>query len=239
MKESRHSGDAVKKTVGAVSAGVAAVALLYILLFSQVSAQDLRAVLVRGGAWAPLLYIALFTLLPAVFFPVAVLALAGGLMFGLVAGSAYTFLGAMLNCALMFLLSRHVGRERVHRYVERKLSLQWRERLRWAGGREGFLLLIVLRLIPAVPYNLINYTFGLTNMTMGAYLLASALGIIPGTLVFINIGDKAVDWTSPAFRLSIGLLALLLLVTTLLGRRLFPATKQENGAKDHNETKTF
>ena len=71
MKESRHSGDAVKKTVGAVSAGVAAVALLYILLFSQVSAQDLRAVLVRGGAWAPLLYIALFTLLPAVFFPVA------------------------------------------------------------------------------------------------------------------------------------------------------------------------
>ena len=89
-------------------------------------------------------------------------------------------------------------------------------------------LLVLLRLIPAVPYNLINYAFGLTGMGLSRYLLASAIGIIPGTLAFINIGDKALDPASPAFWAAVGLLVLLLAVTALLGRRLFPDTT-ENG----------
>ena len=196
--------------------------------FSRVSAGGLQARLAELGPWAPAGYILLFTLLPAVFFPVAVLAMAGGLLFGLVRGSLYTFLGAMLNCALMFLLSRRLGRARVEGYIRQKLPAPWQARLRRAGGRQGFWLLVLLRLIPAVPYNLINYAFGLTGMGLPRYLLASAIGIIPGTLAFINIGDKALDPASPAFWAAVGLLALLLAVTALLGRRLFPGTT-ENG----------
>ena len=192
------------------------------------SVGDLQARLAALGPWAPAGYILLFTLLPVVFFPVAVLALAGGLLFGLVRGSICTFLGAMLNCALMFLLSRRLGRERVERYIRQTLPPVWQARLRRAGGEQGFWLLVVLRLIPAVPYNLINYAFGLTGMGLPQYLLASAVGIIPGTLVFINIGDKALDPSAPAFWLAIGLLVLLLAATALLGRRLFPDTT-ENG----------
>ena len=77
-----------------------------------------------------------------------------------------------------------------------------------------------------MPYNLINYAFGLTRMSYGAYLLASAVGIIPGTLVFINIGDKAMDVASPSFWVAIGLLVLLLAVTTVLGKKLFPNHKE-------------
>ena len=213
--------------------GVLALAVLGLcwLFFSRISPQDLRDLLSGCGGWAPAAYIGLFTLLPAAFFPVAVLALAGGLLFGLWAGSVYTFIGAMLNCALMFLLSRHVGREAMTGYVTRKLSPRWRERLARAGGREGFLLLVVLRLIPAVPYNLINYAFGLTPMSLGTYLAASAIGIIPGTVVFINIGDKALDPTAPAFWGSLALLGLLLAVTLLLGRRLFPNDNKKKGRK--------
>ena len=93
-----------------------------------------------------------------------------------------------------------------------------------AGGPQGFLLLILLRLIPAVPYNLINYAFGLTDISFGAYMLASGLGIIPGTFVFINIGDKAQQTASPAFWIALGLLGALCILTALLGRRLFPET---------------
>lgn len=199
-----------------------------------ISPQDLQAFLAQSGPLAPLGYILLFTLLPAFFFPVAVLALAGGLLFGLVRGSVYTFLGAMLNCTLMFLLSRYVGRERVKAFLNRKLSPAWQRRLSASGGRSGFLLLIVLRLIPAVPYNLINYAFGLTDISLTAYLLGSAIGIIPGTLVFINIGDKALDTSSPRFWIALGLLVLLLAVTSLLGRRIFPKNQQET-ENDHCE----
>ena len=191
-------------------------------LFSRIDPTDIQAFVAGFGPWAPVVYIALFALLPAMFFPVAVLALAGGLLFGLWAGSMYTFLGAMINCTVMFLLARTVGYEKVKSLVESRLSEKWQNRLNAAAGREGFLLLIILRLIPAVPYNLINYAFGLTRMSYGAYLLGSAMGIIPGTLVFINIGDKAMDVTSPGFWVAMGLLVLLLVVTTVLGKKLFP-----------------
>lgn len=197
---------------------------------SHISAQTLQAHLEALGPWAPAGYILLFALLPAAFFPVAVLALAGGLLFGLLWGSLYTFIGAMLNCTLMFLLSRSFGRVQIHRYVSQKLPPAWQARLRRAGGPSGFLLLVLLRLIPAFPYNLINYAFGLTDMRFSQYLLASAIGIIPGTLVFINIGDKALDPSAPTFWVAIGLLAALLAVTALLGKRLFPNTT-ENGEK--------
>ena len=196
--------------------------LLYWLLFSGITAEDVQQVIQRCGLWAPVVYMAAFAILPAFFFPVAVLALAGGLLFGLWWGSIYTFLGAMINCTVMFMLSRTIGYARVKGLMEKKLSEKWQKRLAAAAGREGFLLLVVLRLIPAVPYNLINYAFGLTAMGYPAYLLGSAIGIIPGTLVFINIGDKAMDVTSPGFWLAILLLAALLLVTTLLGKKLFP-----------------
>lgn len=175
---------------------------------------------------AAVCYIGLFTLLPAFFFPVAVLALAGGLLFGLVRGSIYTFVGALLNCALMFLLARYVGRENIRALVRKKLPQPWQRRLEGLGGREGALLLVILRLIPAVPYNLINYAFGLTEMKLSTYLIFSAIGIIPGTLAFINIGDKALDPASPDFLIAIGLLIALLAVTALLGRKLYPKEKE-------------
>ena len=198
---------------------------LCLWLGSLVTPQQLQEAVSRCENWAALAYIGLFALLPAFFFPVAVLALAGGLLFGLWWGSLYTFLGAILNCTLMFLLARYVGRDKVEQLIQSKLSPVWQQRLSGLNSGHGFLLLIVLRLIPAVPYNLINYAFGLTAMSYRTYILASAIGIIPGTLAFINIGDKALDITSPDFRIAIGLLLLLLVVTGLLSKKIFPKDK--------------
>ncbi len=214
-----------------------ALAALTWKLSTWLTPQQLQQALQQTGDWAPALYIGLFILLPAFFFPVAVLALAGGLLFGLWWGSVYTFIGAVLNCAMMFLLARYVGRSQVQRLVEQKLSPQWQRRLQMADGKEGFLLLIILRLIPAVPYNLINYTFGLTGISFSSYLLASAIGIIPGTFAFINIGDKTLEAGSPSFWIAIGLLVLLLVVTGLLGKKLFPGQKNATSSKKNGEQK--
>lgn len=214
-----------------------ALAALTWKLSTWLTPQQLQQALQQTGGWAPALYIGLFILLPTFFFPVAVLALAGGLLFGLWWGSVYTFIGAVLNCALMFLLARYVGRSQVQRLVEQKLSPQWQRRLQMADGKEGFLLLIILRLIPAVPYNLINYTFGLTGISFSSYLLASAIGIIPGTFAFINIGDKTLEAGSPSFWIAIGLLVLLLAVTGLLGKKLFPGQKNATSSKKNGEQK--
>ena len=203
-----------------------ALTLLPAFVFSGASSQSLQAVIASFGIFAPIAYIVLFALLPVVFFPVAVLAVAGGLLFGLGWGSVYTLIGAAINCALMFLLSRSVGQKRVQTLVEQRVSPSWQARLKQADDRRGFLLLFLLRLIPAVPYGLINYAFGLSKMRFWPYMLASVIGIIPGTLVFINLGDKALDWNSPSFWIAIALIIALFAITLLLGKRLFPSTDQ-------------
>ena len=197
-------------------------------LGTLVTPQELQAALQGLGSWAAIGYIGLFTLLPAFFFPVAVLALAGGLLFGLWWGSLYTFLGAILNCTLMFFLARFSGRKQVEALIEKKLSPVWQQRLANLNSNGGFALLIILRLIPAVPYNLINYAFGLSAMKYSTYILASGIGIIPGTFAFINIGDKALDVTSSDFWIAIGLLLLLLAVTAALVKKLYPQN-EKNG----------
>lgn len=205
---------------------------MFILLTWKLSVlitpQDLQIRLSDYGLWAPLVYIGLWVVLPVFFFPVAVLALAGGLLFGLLWGSVYTFLGAVINCGVMFVMARSFGRKEVEKLIRHRLSAQWRDRLEAAGGKQGFVLLIILRLIPAVPYNLINYAFGLTNMTFGAYLLASAIGIIPGTLAFIHIGENVLAVGLPSFWAAIGLLVLFLAVTTILGKKIFSSANQNN-----------
>lgn len=210
-----------KKSMLKAVVGIAAI-LLCCFLSMKVSQQELQTYLQNLGSWAGIAYIGLFALLPAFFFPVAVLALAGGLVFGLWLGSLYTFIGAILNCTLMFFLARYAGRNQVEALIRKKLSPVWQKRLQDLNSGGGFLLLIILRLIPAVPYNLINYAFGLSAMRYPTYILASALGIIPGTFAFINIGDKALDVASPDFWIAIGLLVLLLTVTSLLGKKLYP-----------------
>ena len=197
-------------------------------LYVWLPPERIREALMSLGALAPVVYVAMFAVLPAFFFPVAVLALAGGVVFGLWLGALYTFMGAVINCSVMFWMARYIGRQQIESLITKRLDAKWSARLSKLEGREGFLLLIVLRLIPAVPYNLINYAFGLTGMGYGTYILASALGIIPGTFAFINIGDKAMDVRSPGFWIAIGLLMLLLAVTTLLGKKLFPNSNKEN-----------
>lgn len=198
--------------------------LLCWYLGTLVTPRELQTALQGLGSWAAIVYIGLFALLPAFFFPVAVLALAGGLLFGLWRGALYTFIGAVLNCSLMFFLARYVGRQKVEALLEKKLDPKWKGYL---TGNAGFLLLVVLRLIPAVPYNLINYAFGLTGMPFRTYILASCIGIIPGTFAFINIGDKALDVTSPGFWIAIGMLLLLLAVTGFLGKKVIPKNEDK------------
>lgn len=207
-----------KKIIGLLL--VAGLLALCVWAGTLVTPEELKGLLEGLGSGAVLGYIGLFVLLPTFFFPVAVLALAGGLLFGLWWGSLYTFLGAILNCSFMFFLARYVGRDRVAQLLEKRLSPVWQQRLQGLDSSGGFALLVILRLVPAVPYNLINYAFGLSPMSFPTYILASAIGIIPGTLAFINIGDKALDVTSPDFWLAIGLLLLLLAVTTFLGKKI-------------------
>lgn len=192
--------------------------LIYKVFLQGITAQSIRDWVSGFGVMAPIAYIFVWAILPIFFFPVPVLALAGGLSFGLVDGTIYTLIGAMVNSSLMFLLANILAKDMVSKYLEDKLPDKWWDRFQSADGKEGFLIVLICRLIPIMPYNVINYVAGLTKIRFSNYFLATLIGIFPGTVIFLNVGDKILDVKSPEFIMSIVFVVILTVVSVVLGK---------------------
>lgn len=115
----------------------------------------------------------------------AILTMAGGLLFGAVFGTLLVNIGATVGATLAFLAARYVLRD----WVERKFGATL-EPLQNGFADNAFSYLLMLRLIPAIPFFVLNLAAGLTRMRLGAYAAATALGILPGSFVFAYAGRK-------------------------------------------------
>lgn len=177
--------------------------------------ERVRSIIQSGGGFAPFIYILLFSILPIFFFPVPIIALAGGLAFGVWKGSFYTVIGASINCILMYLIAKYIGKEQVYKYLEKHLSKDVKERIASKETDIGFYL-FVLRLTPIIPYNLINYMSGLLDIGLKKYIIISILGIMPGTAVYLNMGDKAINYKSKEFVISVVFMIALVIIANLL-----------------------
>lgn len=210
---------------------------LSIFVFPQLSSEKLEAKFQDIGSRAGLLYIFLFATLPGFFLPVIVLIFPAGIVFGFAWGSIYTLIGASINMAWMFLASRYLARETIQSLVKRKLKAKWVNMIeKNSQGRPGFVFLFLLRVTPLVPYNLINYVYGLSDMDFKNYLISSILGIVPGTLVYLNIGDKILNPKSPEFVFSLLLLAGLAVISTAIANKYFPEAEEVTKVRKIDKT---
>lgn len=179
-------------------------------MFENPTAEGLKEYIASFGIWGPLVYMIMFSVIPSG----SVIAIAGGMAFGMYWGTVYTMIGAVVGATVAFYISRLLGRGAVEKIVKGKM-------LKIEDGIEkgGFFLILILRLIPIIPFNVISYGAGLTRIKYIDYIFATMIGIIPGVLVFTNLGDKALDVRSPEFMLAVGILSLMVIVSILLKRR--------------------
>jgi uncharacterized membrane protein YdjX (TVP38/TMEM64 family) len=135
------------------------------------------------GAWAPLVYILIFLLAPALFLPGAPITIAGGAIFGPVWGTVYSVVGATGGATLAFLISRHLAGE----WAELK-ARGIVKRLKRGVEEEGWRFVAFTRLVPFFPFNVLNYGFGLTRIKLSHYVVASFLCMIPGAAAYSLVG---------------------------------------------------
>lgn len=193
--------------------------LLAVFLFPHLSQDSLQAKLAVLGPWAGPLYIILFAILPGFLFPTILLVVPAGAIFGFFLGSVYTMIGATINMAWMFLLARYLFREQVNAFISHRLSPGWQAKIQAnSEGRKAFNYLLVLRVTPLIPYQFLNYAYGLSPVHFETYMLASIIGVAPGVLVYLNLGDKAWDPSSAEFWIALSLFAVLILASSLLSR---------------------
>lgn len=179
--------------------------------------EEIRHVVEASGALGPAAFVLVYAGLTALMVPGSLTTVAAGALFGALWGSVLTVAGATLGAIAAFSIARRFGRER----VERRLGQRTARLDRWLSGR-GFRAMLVLRLLPVVPFNAVNYAAGLSGIRRRDYLLATVVGIVPGTVAFVGLGSSLSDPGSPAFVGSLAVVALLVIVTSVAQRRLAP-----------------
>ena len=184
-----------------------------VLSFSQV--EQIKTFVLGFGIYAPLMFILLFTLAPLIFFPDGILALAGGLIFGFAWGSFYIVLGALCGGTLSFYLARLYGNKMREKLAHEKL-INFQKSVK----RHGFIMILLLRLVPLVPFNIISYSAGFSTIRYRDFFFATLFGMSPGVLVYANIGAQSLAFGSREFYISIGLLVALVVVSMVLKHRI-------------------
>ena len=117
--------------------------------------------------------------------PGSVLTIGAGFAFGLWKGFLAVSAGSTLGAALAFLVARFVAREKVVAISRRNEKFR---KIDNAIGKEGAKLIFLLRLSPVIPFNVSNYFYGLTAVKFWPYVVASWIGMIPGTFLYVYIG---------------------------------------------------
>lgn len=146
---------------------------------------------VRGlGFSGYLLFGAVYVLAAVLLLPGSALTLAAGAIFGLAKGFLVVVVSATSAAALAFLIARYFARDSVARAAGRYPKFAAVDE---AVGEGGGKVVALLRLSPVVPYSISNYLFGLTRVRFGSYLLASFVGMMPGTFLYVYLGNLAAD----------------------------------------------
>lgn len=172
------------------------------LLLALVAAAGLllaegRGLMLGAIAWVRSLgpagaavYVCLYIVACILLVPGSLLTLGAGFLYGVGPGTALVSVASTLGATAAFLLGRYVARDRVARALAAHPRFA---ALDAAVADQGFRLVLLTRLSPLFPFNLLNYAYGLTRIPVGKYVLASWVGMLPGAVVYVYLGSLAAD----------------------------------------------
>ena len=185
-----------------------------VALVAPVSDRDALVSALGDDAPNPWLFGLLYAAATLAPVPKNVLSAAAGFVFGLGPGGLLVWGAALCGAATAFWLGRALGRDGVERLARGHLA-----RVDVLVDRYGGWAVLGLRLVPVVPFTALNYGSGLTSLSFRTYLLATAVGIVPGTVAYVALGAYGTDPGSPPFLVAAGALLTLSVCGLLLARR--------------------
>ncbi len=133
-------------------------------------------------------FVGIYVVACVLFIPGSILTLGAGAVYGVVRGSLLVSVASTLGATAAFLAGRYLARDWVARRIEGNERFRAIDR---AVGREGWKIVGLTRLSPVFPFNLLNYAYGLTRVSLRDYVLASWIGMIPGTVMYVYLGSLA------------------------------------------------
>ncbi len=150
----------------------------------QLNLQNIQTTVQGFGMWAPVIFILIYIVATVAFLPGLIVTLAGGLLFGPIWGVVYNLIGAVIGASIAFLISRYLASDWVANKTGGRLK-----KLIDGVNNEGWRFVAIVRLVPVLPFNLLNYALGLTRIPAWEYIIASAVFMLPGTIAYTYVGS--------------------------------------------------
>lgn len=213
MEESEPKDEARQRRDRLRLAIIALILLGTFIIAASRSYPSLSAIeeYVRGlGLIAPLAFILIYAGATLVFIPKNLLSIAAGGLFGMMGGTIFVLVGATLGAIVAFLVARKIGRSSVERLSGQRIS-----NLNARINERPFMSILVGRLIPVVPFTLLNFAAGLSSVAFIVYVGASIIGMFPGTASYVALGAYGTHLSSWELILAILIFAALI----MLGRK--------------------
>lgn len=203
----------VRLIVGAFVVAAAIVIFRLTPISSWIKLENLQALKAQLGIFAPLGYIIIYFIATVFGVPGTILTLSAGALFGPFLGTLWTVIGATLGATGAFLVAQFIAGEWAIRQFEKGDRLR---QLSQGIESNGFWFALSIRLAPIFPFNAVNYLFGLTPIPLSTYVLATAVGIIPGSFAYCWLGRGGVEALSggPPWQL-VGALAVLAVLSMM------------------------
>ncbi|GEE02807.1 hypothetical protein nbrc107696_32530 [Gordonia spumicola] len=177
------------------------------------------------GPWFPWLFFVVYTVVTIGPIPRSTFTVMSGVLFGPVIGFTGSLAAATVSAVVAFWLARRLGRDRVQPWLSKPVVATVEARLE----RRGWLAVGSLRLIPAVPFSLVNYLSGLSSIRVVPYLIATVLGSAPGTAAVVFLGDALTGKANPVMIAMSGCLFTIGVIGLIVDARI-PVTDHHNQA---------
>jgi uncharacterized membrane protein YdjX (TVP38/TMEM64 family) len=168
------------------AAAIAAVIVAWTFLPLRAWLKALEVSIDGIGILGPILYGLLYLAAELLMVPGAILIIGAGYLFGLTGGMTVAWLAATIAAAVAFVIARRLARERVERFARRHRKFA---ALDGAVEQGNWKIVALLRFSPIVPFGLSNYMYGLSRIGFAPYISATALGMLPGTFLYVYLGD--------------------------------------------------
>ena len=199
-----------------ISVLLVSLGLLVYAYFSQYdtfNSENLQSFVDGFGPWSLAVYVAIYLIGSPIPMLSTVFSAAGGLIFGPIAGPFIVILTATISSLIPFMLARSLGRE----WVEARLQGKRLEDVyKQSEGGKGFTFILLMRLVPVIPWEIQNYIAGLTKISVVTFLLATILGILPLSTSLVLLGASAREPGSWQFYAAIGLTVVVMLIPILV-----------------------
>lgn len=170
---------------------VIALCLLSVIIFGQEFAVEAVLFAQSLGIWLPLSFILIY-IVATIFFPTTPFMALAGMLFGFKYGLLYTTIAGFVSAFITFYTSRTLGRE----FVDELLSIQFLDRLEKLDekiGRHGILAIVVLRILPVMPFNVLNLLMGVSKVKARDYAVGTILGLAPSNVFAVYFGTLIIS----------------------------------------------